>query len=147
MLADLGADVIKVETAAGDGWRGMQVDVAVHGAEVIPKLEEAFLKKTSKEWLEILRANDIVSEPLVHFADVSEAEQALANGYIEDFVCRNGEKCRMPVSAVRLKSMGPAHSEPAALLGEDTEEILCTLGYSDAEIEEYNAKGAVKVRR
>jgi len=113
----------------------------------IKRFEEIFRTKTSEEWLTILRANDIVCDPLTHFSDVPKSEQAWANGYIENFVCRNGAECIVPVNSVRMDSQPTPHSEPAPAIGENTVEIMRKLGYSDSEISDIAASGAIKVRK
>jgi crotonobetainyl-CoA:carnitine CoA-transferase CaiB-like acyl-CoA transferase len=107
-------------------------------------MQEAFLKKDLAEWCELFRAADIVSGAMPHFKDVSTDEQAWANHYLEDYPCRNGETCILPRQPISLRSaeIGPARQAP--MPGEQTDEVLAACGFSEAEIANLHACGAVK---
>jgi len=88
------------------------------------------------EWLELLAAQNIVVGKMNHFRDVSEDEQAWANGFIEEYTTANGEKSIMPCTPIRLASTEQKPAKPAPLSGENTVEILKELGYSQQDIDE-----------
>ena len=77
------------------------------------------------------------------FADVSEDEQAWANGYLEHMTCPNGETVVMPASPIVMESVGKVETTPAPKIGTHTEEVLQQLGYSAEEIEAMEAKGTI----
>ena len=103
-------------------------------AEMIPFIEKAFLKKTSLEWEAEFRALDLVVERLTHIKDNLTAEQAWANGFVENVVQRNGIVSTIAVPPVRLASFQREQSEPAPLLGQNTNEIMRAYGYTDEQI-------------
>ncbi len=111
--------------------------------QLVPVLETKFIKKTSDEWLKIFRELDIVCGKLNHFADVLEDEQAWANEYIQKYSCQNGEERILPTCPVRLGSQGAIKVGKPFKCGEHNEEILASLGYSEQEIKEMAAAGAL----
>ena len=113
-------------------------------AQVIPIMERAFLKKTSKEWLSEFQAADIVCGILNHLSDASRDEQAIVNEFVQEYTCHNGEKCMMPCPPARLASQPLPKSGFTPLAGENTVEVLERMGYSAQDIDRMMADGAVQ---
>lgn len=120
-----------------------QEQMKAMSAQVIPIMERAFLKKTAKEWLALFQQADIVCGILNHMNDATKDEQALVNGFVQEYTCRNGQVCMMPCPPARLASQPQPRSETAPLSGEDTAAVLARLGYSDEAIEQLVQDGAV----
>ena len=105
--------------------------------------EDAFLKKTLPEWLKIGEELDIPMIRMNHFADVSEDEQAWANGYLEHVEFANGNVEVMPRSPIEMDSVGELKTVPADKVGANTEEILRDLGYSAEQIKKMSEEGSI----
>lgn len=100
----------------------------------IPIFERSFARKSSTEWLAIFKELDIVCGLLNHFADVTEDEQALANQYVQEYRCKNGNTCLITTAPVRLASQGVPEIGAPISFAEHNREILDQLGYTDEEI-------------
>ena len=111
---------------------------------VIPIMERAFRQKTSDEWLKLFQAADIVCSKLNHMKDVFHDENALANTFIQDYTCHNGEHCMMPCPPIRLQSQPLPLATGAPLAGENTRQVLLDLGFDSAEIDQMTQLGAVR---
>jgi len=116
---------------------------AQHNTELRELLEKAFLTRDRDEWVNLLREEDIVSGTVAHFSDVSFDEQAWANGYLEEVHFRNGETCPMPRTPIHFASAPLPSSPEGPLPGEQTDEILLSLGYSKEEILDLKTRGTV----
>lgn len=114
------------------------------GEQLIPILEKAFLKKSAQEWLEIFKAADIVCCIMTGFSEVTRDPQAWDNGFVETVHMRNGEDAVLPRTPMRFSECVPDQSVVAAMPGDQTDEILASLGYSSRCIAEMKQSGAVK---
>lgn len=111
--------------------------------ELYAIIRDAILTKTSDEWLEFAREYDIPMVRMQHFSEVSEDEQALANGYIQDVVYPSGVTYKIASSPIEMDSIGELHTEPTAAIGADTESVLKACGYTDGELAEFRAQGII----
>ena len=102
--------------------------------ELVELAEEAFAEKTVDEWLDIMKSRDIVCCRVAHFVDIPKCEQAWANDFVEKVSYPSGKEVVVPVSPVRMDSIGVNRLAHAPKLGEDTAEVLGRLGYSEGEI-------------
>lgn len=111
----------------------------LHG-EFIAILEEQFAKKTAAEWSDILRKADIPHSVCQTWEEVLKDEQAWAIGAFEavDYPTGTRTMVRQPVY---LESVDPRPYARAPYLGEQSEEILRELGYSDDQLKEMHEKG------
>ena len=96
--------------------------------EMIRILEERFATKPLEEWLSLLSQKNIYGCRINHCSDLSQDEQAWANGYLEEYHMPNGDKCIMPCPPFRYGSTGSMRSTTAPYLGQDTEVILSAIG-------------------
>ena len=112
-------------------------------AQVMPILERAFRKKPAAEWLAQLKAADVVCGIMNHMNDATKDEQALVNGFVQDYTCHNGQVCKMPCPPTRLGSQPLPQAKSAPLAGEDTAAVLEAMGYSAEAIEQLIKDGAV----
>ena len=78
-----------------------------------------------------------------HFADVSEDEQAWANGYLERVEFANGNVETMPRSPIEMDSVGELKTVPADMVGAHTEELLLKLGYTAEQVKKLSEDGSV----
>ena len=104
---------------------------------------DAFEKKTCAEWLKISEELDIPIIRMNHFADVSEDEQAWANGYLERVEFANGNVETMPRSPIEMDSVGELKTVPADMVGAHTEELLLKLGYTAEQVKKLSEDGSV----
>ena len=51
----------------------------------------------------------------------------------------------MPRSPIEMESVGTLHTVPAPGIGADSAEILKNLGYTDAQLKEMQASGAIAI--
>lgn len=109
-------------------------------------LEEAFRKFPSDVIDERLTKADVVHSRLVHFRDAVVSEQAKANHYVEHVICPSGQDYWLARPCVQLKEAGLPPYELAHALGQDTQDILTGLGYTQQEIEALIEGGAVKAK-
>lgn len=108
---------------------------------------DGFLSKTSDEWTTLAQEYDLPLMRMNHFSDVSEDEQAWANGYLERMTCPDGETVVMPASPIRMNSVTDLVTHPAPPVGEHTAKVLAELGYTTEEIAAMDANGAVFVKK
>jgi crotonobetainyl-CoA:carnitine CoA-transferase CaiB-like acyl-CoA transferase len=106
-------------------------------------LDEAFLKKTTAEWMELLQAADCICAPVAQYAELLEDPQLRANEYVVEV--DHPTQGRMAVVGAPWRfSETPAEIAPSAPeLGQHTEEVLQELGYSWEEIAEVREQGAL----
>ena len=113
-------------------------------AEYYEIFKDAFLTKTSDEWVKIATELDFALVRMGHYADVATDEQAWANDYLENVTFANGRVDVMPRSPIEMDSVGLLHTKTAPAVGAHTAEILGELGYSAEQVEAMQSSGAVK---
>jgi len=111
--------------------------------ELVKIFAEKFIQKPRSYWLEVLSANDIAHEAIMHFKDVPNDEQAWANNYLIDHEYPNGQHYTFSHNPVTFASMELPEFHHCGPLGAHTEEILLSLGYSQEEIDQMVADNAV----
>jgi crotonobetainyl-CoA:carnitine CoA-transferase CaiB-like acyl-CoA transferase len=105
-------------------------------------LDEAFEKKTTEEWMVLLKAADCICAPVACYEDLLNDPQARANEYIVEV--DHPTQGRIPVVGAPWRfSETPAEVAPAAPeLGQHTEEVLQNdLGLSWERITELREQG------
>ena len=106
-------------------------------------LDEAFLKKTTAEWMELLQAADCICAPVAQYEELVQDPQLRANEYIVE-IDHPTQGRMLVVGAPWRFSETPAEIAPAAPeLGQHSEEVLQELGYSWEQIAEIREAGAL----
>jgi crotonobetainyl-CoA:carnitine CoA-transferase CaiB-like acyl-CoA transferase len=103
-------------------------------------LDELFAMGSRDDWVARLRGADIVAAPINTLLEASNDPDVLANGYVTEV--------EYPKFGKRLKVHGspwhfsetPAHIGIAPELGAQNNEILAELGYSPAQIEDFQER-------
>ncbi len=112
-----------------------------NAAELYEIIRKAMLERSSEEWLAFAREADIPIVKMQHFSEVSEDEQALANGYLNEVTYPNGVTYKVASSPIEMDSVGKLETLPTRAIGADTEEVLSEYGYTENEINELRKKG------
>lgn len=118
-----------------------------HIEELVAELEPAFAKKTLAEWVDILTAADIPFEIVQTMAEITTDKQAWANDYIFKQQQKDGKNIyyiRTPVVFTEAPSVKEESGRGRGpKLGEDSSEILKSIGYNDAAIADFKASGVI----
>lgn len=99
-----------------------------HREEVYRIVREAFMKKDSKEWSELAAQFDVALTVMPHYRDMAGDEQAWANGFLERVSYPNGHADVVPATSLDMGCMEKRPTEPAHAIGQDTEEVLRSVG-------------------
>ena len=111
--------------------------------ELYAIISNAMLTKTSEEWLAFAREADIPMVRMQHFSEVSEDEQAIANGYIQEVEYPSGITYKIASSPIEMDSIGELKTEPTKAVGSDTDNVLKEFGYTDEELAAMKAKNVI----
>ncbi|MCZ6869343.1 MAG: CoA transferase [Gammaproteobacteria bacterium] len=140
--AYLTKDGALVVAARSDGERAKAIEIL--GAADPKGLSARFALHTNDEWMARLNAGDVPASPVNFAEEMERDEQVLAN----DLVTRFEHDVTGPQSQVGslLKfsesPLDPIRASPP--LGRDTEDVLRSIGYTDADIDALKAGGVIR---
>ena len=112
--------------------------------EVVAIMDEGFSKFTRKEVIEALTAcGTIAAAPVLNSIDLVSDPQVLENEMLIESSdeTKDGKKVLIPVTPLRFGDEHPAEYLPGPGLGENTVEVLKSLGYEDDVIKDYIDRG------
>jgi crotonobetainyl-CoA:carnitine CoA-transferase CaiB-like acyl-CoA transferase len=123
--------------AAGFGELGVVITSAEKRTDLLRLLDELFATGFRSDWVEKLRAADIISAPINTLLEASNDPDVLANGYVTEIEYpKYGKTLKVHGSPWHF-SKTPARVGIAPELGADTDQILLELGYTQAEVQEF----------
>src|SRR3954466_1099136 len=113
-------------------------------AEITRLLQGIFLKRTKREWIELLDAAGVPNGPINDVAQVFEEPQVRARGVKIQLQHPVAGTLPMVSSPMRFSDTALEYKLPPPLLGQHTDEVLRTvLGRSESEIAELRAHGVI----
>lgn len=113
-----------------------------HSGALIPELEAAFAARPLDEWREPLDARRIPWGPYQRIDELLADPAVVANGYVGTVERADGTTFPLPAGAVQFDEQ-PASLAPCPALGEHTDDVLASLGYTWDQIVELKVQGAV----
>ena len=137
------ASIVGLEALLSDPRYANPAAIEANREQLYPMFRDAFLQKPSGYWLEKLHEIDVGAVRMAHFSDISRDEQAWANDYLEHVKFPDGGTGVMPTSPLEMESVGKVTTKPAPMVGHDTVAVLRSLGYTDGQIAQMHASGAV----
>jgi crotonobetainyl-CoA:carnitine CoA-transferase CaiB-like acyl-CoA transferase len=115
----------------------------------LPALEAAltplFKRRTSAEWLERLEAAGVPAGPVLDVAQMHSDPQAVAREMIVETSHPTAGQVKAIGLPVKLSATPGGVRRPAPLFGQHTREVLREHGFSDAEIDQLAAQGAIHI--
>ena len=108
------------------------------------ELEKAFRTRTRDEWFEILSRVDTCVGKVYSLDEVASDPQVQAREMIIDLQHPTAGKVRQVGVPFKFEGEAPGLRRFAPLNGENTEEVLESLGYSLEQVEKLKEEGAVK---
>ena len=128
---------------AGFGDLGVAVTSEEQKDKLLKTLDGLFATGPREKWVELLRAEDIVSAPINTLLEASNDPDVIANGYVTEVdYPKYGKKLKVHGSPWNF-SETPARVGIAPELGEHNEPVLKELGYSAADIEGFKARNVI----
>lgn len=131
------------DLAENENYHGVR-NMIKHCSEMIEILDHKFAEKDRDEWEQLLNAADIANEKILHWSDTINDQQALANNYIYTAKYKNGVEAKLVNTPVDFESVKKSEFKRASKIGEDNEQVLSQLGYSQAEIEDMKLNKVIK---
>lgn len=120
------------------------VGVVKNSDYLYDRMIAVFIQKTAAQWEEILKPLDISFEILASNSEVSKDEQAWINGCLTHMECPDGSTYIVPNTPVDFSDTEKAQTCHVGGVGCHTREVLKSLGYTDAQIQQLLEKGIVK---
>lgn len=108
--------------------------------ELTPILDEALMTRTTAAWLSRF-AGKVPSAPVRTPREALEDPEFLKAGKVQSLTMDGGQSYRMLRSPIKVAE--ERDDKPCPPLGQHTHEILRQAGYSDTEIDELEASGAI----
>ena len=106
-----------------------------HLEELIPLLDDIMNEKSTEQWIQIFESMQIPSSAINDIEKVFTHPQVLARNMIIDAKDKDFGTMKMAGNPIKMNILkDEKHKKPAPDLGEDTEKILKSLGYSTKEI-------------
>ena len=115
---------------------------AAHSAALVGELEAAFGARPLDEWRPRLEEARIPWGPYQRVDELLDDPAVVANGYIATVQRPDGTAFPLPAGAVQFDEQ-PAALHPCPDLGEHTDEVLTSLGYSWDDIVALKVSGAI----
>ncbi len=113
-------------------------------AELTRLLAQLFLKRSNREWVQLLDAAGVPNGPINDIAQVFAEPQVKARGIRIELEHAGGAVLPLVASPMRFSETRVEYRLAPPLLGEHTDEVLRgLLGKSDAEIAQLRARGVV----
>jgi crotonobetainyl-CoA:carnitine CoA-transferase CaiB-like acyl-CoA transferase len=126
--------------AAGFGELGIVIKSAEKRTGLLSLLDELFASGSRDDWVEKLRAADIVSAPINTLLEASNDPDVLANGYVTEVEYPNyGRTLKVHGSPWHF-SETPARIGVAPELGAHTDQILLELGYNQSRVLDFRQR-------
>ena len=104
---------------------------------VFNELKEEFLKKTQDEWLEIFKNYDTCISAVKSYAEACEDPQILARNMIVKMDHPILGEIKNLASPIKMSRTPPTIRSLAPKIGQNTEEILKSLNYSEEDIQNF----------
>jgi crotonobetainyl-CoA:carnitine CoA-transferase CaiB-like acyl-CoA transferase len=112
--------------------------------EFISIISEQFINWTQEEMHQKLLAADIAHEKIQGVIDAIHDPQARANNYIYEVDNRDGTKSLVSMPPVKFNTIDVNIKNDAPLIGENNEEVLAELGYTEEEIQKLAEQNIIK---
>lgn len=119
------------------------VDTWTRRDEIFAKTREKLKTKTSREWLERLRAADIWCGPVYGYADLVEDAQIKHNGTFVEYDHPTEGRVKTPGFPIKFSKTPSKVDRGAPVTGQHTREVLEEAGYDAERIEALAKSGAV----
>ncbi len=111
--------------------------------DVYRLIQGRLLERDAHAWLDLLATRDVWCAPVNSFEDVVDDPQVRHNELLTTVERPNGEPMRVVGMPVRFsETPGSVRSGPPAV-GQHTDEVLASVGFSDEEIRTMHEDGAV----
>jgi crotonobetainyl-CoA:carnitine CoA-transferase CaiB-like acyl-CoA transferase len=104
-------------------------------------LADRFLEKTTAEWVAVLEPQGVLCTEIKTYAQAADDPQMQANRMVVEMDLDGLQALRLLGTPVRMSDTPPSHRTPPPDLGEHNHALLKELGYTDAEIEEFERQG------
>ena len=128
-----------------EDWLPLQYADAAKQEEIRAELKAIFLTRTRDEWFARLKHKDVCISPVLSIEEAAKSEQVRTRGNIVSHRHPVAGDTRLLTTPVRMTHTKTPIRMGAPELGEHTADILESLGYSEAQIGELSASGAVLV--
>lgn len=138
--------VIGQEALARDRRFSPRVNRLRHQAELTSILEQAFPQRTTAEWMEELAEHGVPAAP-VHYSHLMFADpQITHNDLLARFQSADVGRTTQLANPVKLGATPGKEWGPAPAIGQHSEQVLASYGFSPAEVAELEAKDVVRQR-
>jgi crotonobetainyl-CoA:carnitine CoA-transferase CaiB-like acyl-CoA transferase len=128
---------------AGFGDLGVIIGSDDSRTALLQMLDELFATGPRADWVERLRAADIVAAPINTLLEAASDPDVVANGYVAEIdYPEYGKRLKVHGSPWHF-SQTPVRIGIAPKLGADTDDLLAEIGYSPGEIDDLRARNIV----
>ena len=110
---------------------------------VFQELQNEFLKKTQKEWMEVFKDLDACVMPIKSFAKACEDPQIKARNMVIEMEHPKFGKIQNVNSPIKYSRTPLTIRRLAPKVGQNTKEILKSINYNDEDISNFKRKGII----
>ena len=139
------ADVLGIDDPRfSPGFDPFDEETIAYSEKLVEKAEELFRERTVREWLDIFDGVGVPAGPVRYIQELLEDEQVEANGLSVELEHSLAGRVKMvgPVIGMSETPLEATSASPA--LGEHTDEILQSLGYSPEEVSGLKTDGITR---
>lgn len=116
----------------------------VDGPKLVKEVEELYLTKTTAEWGKIFEEHGVPAGPLYFIEELFGHPQTQANGLEIELEHELLGRMRMVGPPFQMSETPLAAQGPSPVLGADTDDVLATIGYDEATIEQLRQSGIIR---